>query len=123
MAQRLPPGKRAAETVHRKFGYSSGDRSRALTFGFWGSGSQKLAGGYTQRQSELLDNSDCWIAFASFNVAYISPMDPGAFGIIFLRPAFARAQVTDVSTKLFPDIHIDDVPSASMINLQTMSNN
>ena len=50
-------------------------------------------------------------------------MDFGAVGVVFLGPALALAQLTDVSTKALSDVHIDDVPSSSTINLQTMSDN
>jgi hypothetical protein len=72
---------------------------------------------------QLIDDPDCRIALASLDIADICPVDTGAVGIIFLGPAFALAQTTDVSTKALSNVHIDDVPPSSTINLQTMSNN
>lgn len=94
-----------------------------LTLRFRGSRCEEFAGGDPQRDGEFLDNCDCWIALAPLDVAYVRSVDAGAFGIVLLRPAFAGAQVTDVSAKALPDIHIDDVPPTSTINLQTMSDN
>jgi hypothetical protein len=48
-------------------------------------------------------------------------MDLRPIGIIFLRPAGLLAQAANVATEAMTNVHARDVPPASTINLQTMS--
>ena len=48
-------------------------------------------------------------------------MDPGAIGVVFLRPTFCLAQAANVLTKAGAYIHAELKTRLSPINLQTIS--
>lgn len=54
---------------------------------------------------ELLNNSDCRIARAPFDIADISPVNAGLFRIGLLTPAPLIAEPSHIASEAFSNVH------------------
>jgi hypothetical protein len=74
-----------------------------------------------ERNCQTLNNGDCGIARATFDVTYISTMDTSFVGKGLLAQGLAFAQAAHISTEALTNIHAALKATPSTMNLQTMS--
>lgn len=84
---------------------------------------QKRTRLHLERLCQPLDYLNCRISRTALKIAYISPMNAGAIGELFLAPAPLTAKAAQIGSEALTYIHCEDVPLMSPIRLQTMSDN
>ena len=72
-----------------------------------GRSAQEIGGIDTQRNGKALDDRDCRIARAAFNVADIGAVDPGFVCEPFLAQPLVLAKLPHVPTEALANIHAD----------------